>query len=131
MKKYFLETSVIIGYLRGDLQAVRLIDSLEGELSSSYVCLAELYEGIFRVKTPEKMEKGVLDFFSGLTIIYGVDQEVARNFGKLRKDLKEKGKMIEDMDILIAATCLAKDLVLATYNTRHFTRIESLQIYPG
>lgn len=129
MKKYFLETSVIISYLRGELQAVKLIDNLEGELSSSYVCLAELYEGIFRVKTQEKMEKGVLDFFSGLSVIYGVDQETARNFGKLRKDLKAKGQMIEDMDILIAATCFAKDLALVTFNTRHFTRIESLQIY--
>lgn len=128
MKKYFIETSVIIDYLRGKIRAIQLIDKLEDELSSSYICLAELYEGIARAKNEKKAEKGVWDFFSGLWEIYGLDKEIAKNFGQIRADLKEKGRIIEDLDIMVAATCIAYDLVLITYNPKHFCRIKNLKI---
>ena len=50
MKTYFLDTSVIIDYLRGKEEQVTLINELKGKLVSSYICLSELYEGIFRSK---------------------------------------------------------------------------------
>lgn len=128
MKKYFIETSVIIDYLRGKTGTIQLINELEDELSSSYICLAELYEGIARAKNEEKAEKGVGDFFSGLSEIYGLDKEIAKNFGQIRVDLKEKGRIIEDLDIMVAATCIAYDLVLITYNSKHFCRIKNLKI---
>ena len=36
--------------------------------------------------------------------------------------------MIEDADILIAATCLVKDMLLVTDNEEHFRRIENLRV---
>ena len=42
--------------------------------------------------------------------------------------LKKVGQLIEDSDILIAATCLVNDYTLITDNTRHFERIDGLQI---
>ncbi len=36
--------------------------------------------------------------------------------------------MIEDMDILIAATAIARDSILATNNERHFGRIPDLRL---
>ena len=46
------------------------------------------------------------------------------------KPLKTDGKTIEDMDILIAATCLANNLVLVPNNLKHFNRVSGLQIQP-
>lgn len=128
MKSYFIETSVIINFLRGKKEALELLEKLEGDLSSSYVCLAELYEGISRSKEIKKVEKGVLDFFNGLSEVYGLDKEIAKNFGQIRAELKQKGKVIEDLDIFLAATCLAYDLLLVTQNPKHFSRIKNLKI---
>lgn len=128
MKLYFIETSAIIDYLKGDEKTVDVIDNLPGELVSSYICLAELYEGIYRVKEKDKPEQGVLDFFSGMSEIYGVDKDIAANFGKLRAHLKSRGEVIEDIDIFIAATCLSYNLVLVTNNVKHFKRIKELEI---
>lgn len=130
MKKYFLETSVIINFLRGKQETIEMVKSLEGELVSSYVCLAELFEGVYRTPVDErnKVEKGVKDFFSGLGEIYGLDKEIAEKFGQIRAELKAKGKAIEDLDILVAATCLAYDLILVTGNLVHFKRIERLRL---
>lgn len=128
MKRFLIETSVIIDYLRGKKEAVKLINGLEGELTSSFICLAELYEGVYRLKKYKKAEVGVLHFFRGLSEIYGLDKEIAKSFGRIRYELKKKGKRIEDLDILIAATCFAHNLILVTKNTRHFSRVEGLKI---
>lgn len=128
MKRYFIETSVIINFLRGKSKTVRDIENLEGELASSFVCLAELYEGILRVKEKKQAERAVLNFFTGLSEVYGLDQEIAKNFGRVRSELKQKGRVIEDLDILVAATCLAHNLVLVTYNPKHFKRVKNLEV---
>ncbi len=128
MKAYLIDTSVIINYLRDKRSAVETINNLEGELTSSYICLAELYEGIYRVREKEKIEKGVLDFFTGMSQIYGIDEDIARHFGQIRAHLKVKGEVIEDLDILLAATCVANNLVLVTANLKHFSRVPNLEI---
>ena len=43
-------------------------------------------------------------------------------------DLKRRGDLIGDIDILIAATALVHGLVVVTNNERHFNRIPGLQI---
>lgn len=128
MKKYFIETSVIVGFLRNRSEAVHLIEDLEGELVSSYVCLAELYEGISSVADREQEEQGVLDFFAGLSEVYGLDEEIAKQFGQIRGTLKKRGEVIEDLDMLLAATCTAYNFVMVTFNKKHFERIEGLEI---
>lgn len=130
MNGYLIDTSVIINFLRDKASTVEAINNINGELSSSYICLAELYEGISRVRERQKAEKGVLDFFSGMSQIYGVDSDIAKNFGQIRASLKTKGEVIEDMDILLAATCISQNLILITANPKHFSRIPNLEILP-
>lgn len=128
MNGYFLDTSVIIDYLHDKNDVVDLVDKLEGEISSSYVCLAELYEGIARSKHSDKAEKQAIGFFGTLNDVYGLDSEIAKKFGQIRKDLKDSGQRIEDFDLLLTATCLANDLTLVTSNKKHFSRIRGLAI---
>lgn len=127
MKTYFLDTPVIIDYLKGKEEAVDLVNNLKGKLVSSYICLSELYEGIFRSKN-KNAESIILEFFSGLSKTYGLNQKIAQEFGFLRKNLKQKGEIIEDLDIMIAATCLVYNLSLITLNKKHFARIKKLNI---
>ena len=49
-------------------------------------------------------------------------------FGKIKVDLKSKGKIIEDLDILIASIAIADNCILVTNNTDHFERVGGLQI---
>ena len=127
MTGYLIDTSVIVGYLRGKEEAVKWLDSLEGEINSSYICLAELYEGIARVEDSGSAEEAVQAFFSSLTNIYSVEENVARQFGILRAQLKKQGNVIEDLDLLIAATALVHDLTLITFNKKHFDHVNNLK----
>lgn len=129
MKTYLLDTSAIINYLRGKDKTVDLIDNIEGSLTSSYVCLAELFEGVYRVNNGKSAKEAIMHFFASLTTIFGLNIEIAERFGKIRKELKEQGNIIEDLDIFIAATCIVNDLVLITFNKEHFKRVKELKIY--
>lgn len=127
---YLLDTSVIIPLLKNSPRIVSLVQKLEGEISSSSVCLSELYEGIFRTRDSQKNEESLNELFARLSSTYGIDAETARYFGKTRAQLKKLGEVIEDLDILIAATCLAHNLTLVTANPKHFSRVPDLKILP-
>lgn len=129
MKSYLLDTSVIIDVFRKKDHAISLVESLKGELVCSYVCYAELYEGIHRVRNREHRESELVHFFANFSTVYPVEEEISRKFGELRAGLKQKGSIIEDLDLFIAATCIVHDLELVTFNKKHFSRIEGLKIY--
>ncbi len=48
--------------------------------------------------------------------------------GRIKAELKQSGKLINDSDLFIAATAISHDLVLVTNNLRHFERIPFLRL---
>lgn len=46
----------------------------------------------------------------------------------LYTSLRKTGKLIDDIDILIAGVALSNNLVLVTHNENHFKRLEGLEI---
>jgi len=129
MNRFLLDTSIIIDYLRGRGEQVALVDTLDGELVSSSICMAELYEGVYRVTNPEDVLSSVEQFFAGLSAVYPVDQAIAREFGRLRASLHKEGERIEDLDVVIAATAIAHQCTVVTKNVRDFIRIPHLRVH--
>ena len=131
MISYLLDTSVIIDYLKGKSETVDLIDNIDGSVSSSYICLCELYDGLARMTVNQEKASSKIDgFFAIFDNVFGIDKKVSLEFGNMRADLKKRGGVIEDMDILIAATCLVYDQTLVTKNPKHFERIVELEVKP-
>jgi tRNA(fMet)-specific endonuclease VapC len=50
-------------------------------------------------------------------------------FAGIRADLRRRGQIISDFDILLAATALHYDLTVLSRNIRHFNRIPDLKLY--
>ncbi len=48
-------------------------------------------------------------------------------FASIRADLRRRGRMIADFDIVIASTAIERNLMLLTRNQRHFERIPELR----
>ena len=57
-----------------------------------------------------------------------LDDAACRIFGEQRARLREEGNLIGDMDILIGATAISKDLTVLTNNRKDFRRIHGLNI---
>ena len=68
------------------------MENLEGEKASSFVCMAELYEGVERGKNKQEEENNLVKFFSRVHNVFGIDNEVAKKFGEIRSALKKSEK---------------------------------------
>ena len=129
MNSYLFDTSTIINLFRGKKEEEIIVNSLDGDQNSSFICFAELYEGVTRSQNRDKEEENVIQFFSKLHNVFGIDQDIAKHFGEIRAKLKAQGNVIEDLDILIAATCIAHNQILVTHNKKHFSHVSELKIF--
>ncbi len=57
-----------------------------------------------------------------------VTEPIMETFGNIKADLQFHGNIIDDMDLIIAATALSLDYTLVTNNEKHFSRIPGLNI---
>jgi tRNA(fMet)-specific endonuclease VapC len=93
----------------------------------SVVTFAELIYGVERSSSTKINLPIVKDFVSCLSVLPW-DSEAAESYGKLRTFLELKGTPIGNMDLMIAAHALSKDLIVVTNNTRHFERVPQLRV---
>lgn len=124
------DTSFIIDLLRGDENAKRLLNIVEKEARPqkiSSVTILELYEGIARSQTPEAKRERILEILETKHVV-SADHTVMRKAGKLSGELINDGERIEREDCIIAATALLNDEPVITRNTKHFGRIDGLEV---
>ncbi len=125
---YLIDTDWAIDYLNDREPVASEIEELKKEGAGvSVISVAELYEGVHYSRDPETSERKLLGFLSGVAVL-GVDEETCKTFGKVRGELRRKGLLIGDFDLLIASTSLRYGVPLCTNNRRHYERIESLKI---
>ena len=125
---YLIDTDWVIHYLNGHPAIVeRLEEFQEQGLALSVISLAELYEGIYYSRDPERNEQALNNFLRGVMVI-GIDEDICRLFGRERGRLRAAGKMIGDFDLLIGATALHHHLIMLTNNRRHFELIDGLPL---
>lgn len=127
MSKYLIDTNVIIDFWRGKNFFQNF--TFGKNTSISTVVLSELYCGAEKSKNPSKERKKVEEFIKDFDIeIISVDSSIAKIYGVLRSRLEKKGVRLEDFDLLIASTALQNNMTLVTSNTKHFERLQDLNI---
>ena len=125
---YLVDTDWVVDYLKGRTPVVDRLHILAPEgLAISLITYGEIYEGIYFGQNSEQHESGFRNFLRGVVLL-PLDRAVMRRFARVRGDLRSKGQLIGDPDLLIAATALHHDLTLLTHNVRHFGRIAGLKV---
>lgn len=84
------------------------------------ITLLEFLRGV----SGEERRKKFLRELRKLLEIEAVDESVVLTYCKLYRALKRNGELIEDADLLIAATAIARGYTLWTKNIKHFERLE-------
>lgn len=126
--KYLLDTNTCVYLLNGNEILKRKVKEIGVySLSISNCVLAELYFGACNSKRVEENLRRI-DLFKKNLSVLSDSEESARLFGKIKADLRTKGTIIDDFDILIASIAIANNHILVTNNTDHFERIEGLHI---
>lgn len=126
--RFLLDTDTCVFALRGRASVRERLAAIGPEqVALSVITLAELRYGASCSARPQANHHAIDDFVSALAVL-GVDAETARAFGDIKAHLRQAGQLIEDMDLLIAATAHAYDLTLVTNNAAHFGRIPGLRL---
>jgi len=98
------------------------------EQFTSAVVIGELYKGAYRSQARERHLTNIEERVLPAVTVLPYDIGVAKVFGKIRAHLEEKGTVLPDADLQIAATALGHGLELVTGNVRHFKRIPGLRL---
>ena len=126
--EYLVDTDWAIDYLHKAGRTVRRLEELFTDgIGLSIVSLAELYEGLAGSRNPDADGEALRLFLEAVDVV-PLDDASCRVFGEERVRLRDEGNLIGDMDILIGATAISKDLTLLTNNTRDFERMQGLNI---
>jgi tRNA(fMet)-specific endonuclease VapC len=126
--KYLLDTDTCIFWLRGWPAVRERMASIEPDsLNISVITLAELRYGAECSRRPAVNHQAI-DGFLPFVAILSVDVTVAHTFSEVKARLRRDGKLIEDFDLINAATALVNRQTLVTNNTGHFDRIEGLEL---
>jgi predicted nucleic acid-binding protein len=97
------------------------------DVSVSAITIAELLYGAYNSVNVEKNISKVKEFEDAMNVI-DLDRESLEYYARIKANLRAEGKMLDDFDILIAATAIVNSCVLVTNNTKHFERIDGLTI---
>jgi predicted nucleic acid-binding protein len=125
MKSVFVDTNIIIDFTKGHNRQLQPLLKLQQhqqvELCTNPVVIAEFFTD--KNLTTASMFKQARDFFSFFRCL-----PIDNHIGLLAGQLLRRYRLVLG-DGLIAATCLAHHLLLATQNTRHFRSVKGLKFY--
>ena len=124
---YLIDTDWAVDYLKGVDEKVSFLQSAE-DLYITSISIGELIEGVEGSEKKEDRIRGLENFLANITVV-SFTEEMAYTFGKIRNDLRIKGKLPGDIDLMIAATALHLDLEVLTDNKKHFEDISGIELY--
>jgi tRNA(fMet)-specific endonuclease VapC len=126
MAIYLLDTSVVVDVLnqeRGRWELLASMVEAGDTLACSVVTLTEIYAGL-RPREFKLTER----FLDGLEH-YELDSQLARSAGLLKNEWAKKGRTLGVIDLIIAATAMADNLILMTDNRNDFPMTQ-IALYP-
>jgi tRNA(fMet)-specific endonuclease VapC len=126
--KYLLDSNAISVWAKRGSPAflIRLLQVSPANLCISSVVEMELLFGI-ELKPQFSYVRELQTLLKQLPVV-AFESADAMQAAKLRAALQRTGKPIGPYDGLIAATALARDMILVTNNTREFSRVIDLMV---
>lgn len=126
--RFLIDTNIIIYSLKnaGNVND-NFLKYKEEEMSLSVISYGELVFGAKKSGSVEKNLKTV-GYIKSIFSLVDVTPDVMDVFGELKAKIQKTGRIIDDMDLLIASTAIAENMILVTHNTKHFEKIPNLRI---
>ena len=123
-----LDTDILVGLLKNDPEAtgkIRMLQDSGDKITTTMVTAYELVKGAHVSSRADENLAKLYETLASLMILelsFGASDEAARIY----RDLRDRGKMIGEFDILIAGTVKFNAETLVTRD-EHFKRIPALK----
>lgn len=124
--RHMLDTNIVSHLFKKHPQVVtRMAGLLPEEVCISSITEAELLYGADK-KQSNALKETILSFLDTITIC-DWDSEAAATYGALRAAMEKKGKVMGDLDQLIAAHAISRGTTIVT-NDRAFGMVQDLRV---
>jgi tRNA(fMet)-specific endonuclease VapC len=123
--RYLLDTNAVIAILNSaeSKTFAAVLKQRSEDVATSSIVMHELFFGAYKsarqarnLSVLEALRLTILDF----------DGDDAREAGRIRAQLSQRGRPIGPYDVLIAGQALRHRLILVTANVREFSRVRGL-----
>ncbi len=125
---YLLDTNILSAIIKQPVgeaaQHLLLLDV--SQRTTSIIVACELRFGAAK-KNSSALTQRVEQLLNVLKI-HPLESNADTHYGQIRADLEQRGQLIGQNDLLIAAHALALDAILVTDNIREFSRIPNLKL---
>lgn len=129
MNESLIDTDILSYFLKGDKKVIKKFENYIGNFSSiniSIITHFEIVSGLQYRKAAKQLSQ--FEKFANSCIILPVTKESSHLSSFLYAQLRTSGKLIDDIDLLIAGIALENNLTLVTNNEKHFKRIKELRV---
>jgi len=129
--RYCLDTNVIIDILNNEQKVIDKLKNLQEtekiDATINPIILAELYKGAFLSNKHEENVRIIKEFTENVEFLE-FNKKASFIYGKKFAELKKKGKITQECDLMIASICIANNQTLITLNEKDFKNIEGLNM---
>lgn len=126
--QYQLDTNAVIHFFKGSGRvADRMLAVPPSEVAISALVAYELRAGVEKSPQATLRRQQLLHLLNTVEII-AFDAATAQIATKIQAALEHDGQGIGPIDVLIAATALARGATLVTHNTKEFSRVVGLSV---
>jgi tRNA(fMet)-specific endonuclease VapC len=125
---YLIDTDIVINSIKGNKKVNQRISEYAAiPKAISIITFGELLYGAKKSIQREK-NTSIVYRLADIFPILSITRSTIEAFTDVKMALDLKGERIEDFDLLIAATALSLNYTLVTNNTKHYKRIDGLQL---
>ena len=125
---FLIDTDIVINSIKGNTKVNQKIGAYAAiPKAISIITFGELLYGA-KKSTQREKNTSIIYRLAEIFPIVGITRSTIEAFTDIKMALDVKGERIEDFDLLIAATALSLNYTLVTNNTKHYKRIEGLQL---
>lgn len=123
---YMLDTNMVSHFIKGIGNVRNRVASVPmSDLAISAITEGELLFGLAKKSDAKQLSMVVHEFLVRVDVLPW-DSAVATCYGMLRANLQKNGKVLGNLDLLIAAHALSLNIILIT-NDHAFTQVKGLK----
>ena len=125
---YLIDTNIIIYSIKGNTTVHN--NFLKNDKIPKAISVITYGELLFGAKKSQNIEKNsaIVYRIKELFPIIDIDKAIIETFSELKVNSQKTGSVVDDFDLLIAATALTMNATLVTNNEKHFIKIKGLKI---
>jgi tRNA(fMet)-specific endonuclease VapC len=129
MNRALVDTDILSYYFKGDKIVVENFRKYIEQFDLIEISLITYYEIVSGLLAKNALKQlNLFDEFISGNLIVPMTEKSARISSEIYSTLKQSGKIVDDVDLFIAGIAIENDIILATNNDSHFSRIPGLII---